>query len=129
MKRRKKQMAEEKKVQEGETQGTGSTVERSTNKISELLAQIMQLIEKCEPNKEEVDEFIKSATENDAHRIMRLRILLDMMLEAVVQAKIETSINNAKASGMSPMDMMTQLQHELGEVGIEMDGVIGVMGF
>ena len=110
-------MAEEKKVQEGETQGTGSTVERSTNKISELLAQIMQLIEKCEP------------TENDAHRIMRLRILLDMMLEAVVQAKIETSINNAKASGMSPMDMMTQLQHELGEVGIEMGGVIGVMGF
>ena len=104
-------------------------MERSTNKISELLAQIMQLIEKCEPNKEEVDEFVKSATENDAHRIMRLRILLDMMLEAVVQAKIETSINNAKASGMSPMDMMTQLQHELGEVGIEIDGVIGVMGF
>ena len=129
MKRRKKQMAEEKKVQEGEAQENGSTAERSTNGISELLAQIMQLIEKCEPNKEEVDEFIKSATENDAHRIMRLRILLDMMLEAVVQAKIETSINNAKASGMSPMDMMTQLQHELGEVGIEMDGVIGVMGF
>ena len=127
MKRRKKQMAEEKKVQEGETQGNGSTVERSTNKISELLAQIMQLIEKCEPNKEEFDEFIKNATDNDVQSIMRLKILSDMMLDVVVKARVEASINKAKANGMSPMAMMMQLQKEMGELGIEVGGLIGII--
>ena len=120
-------MAEEKKVQEGEAQENGSTAERSTNGISELLAQIMQLIEKCEPNKEEFDEFIKNATDNDVQSIMRLRILLDMMLDVVVKARVEASINKAKANGMSPMAMMMQLQKEMGELGIEVGGLIGII--
>ena len=120
-------MTEEKKVQEGEAQENGSTAERSTNGISELLAQIMQLIEKCEPNKEELDEFVKNATNNDVQSIMRLKILSDMMFDVVVKARIEACVNSAKANGMSPMAMMIQLQKEMGELGIEVGGLIGII--
>lgn len=120
-------MAEEKKVQEGETQENGSTAERSTNEISELLAQIMQLIEKCEPNKDGLDEFVKNATEDDIQNLARLHTLAGMMLDVVMKSRIEACVNSAKANGMSPMAMMMQLQKEMGELGIEVGGLIGII--
>ena len=120
-------MAEEKKVQAGETQESGSTAGRSTNEISALFAQIMQLIEKYEPNEGEFNEFVKNATEDDMQNLARLHTLSDMMLDVVMKSRIEACVNSAKANGMSPMAMMMQLQKEMGELGIEVGGLIGII--
>ena len=120
-------MTEEKKVQEGEAQENGSTAERSTNGISELLAQIMQLIEKHEPNEGELNEFVKNATEDDVKNLARLQGLSSKLLDFVTTEKIKVCLNSAKASGMSPMATIMLVQKEMGELGIEVGGLIGII--
>lgn len=119
-------MAEEKKNQGNDALEGEATEGRQECKLSALIAQAKKLFDEAEPKQEMFDEFLQQATSEDVQRLLWLEAFAGKLSQTVISKRADDCLRSAQEEGASPMAAMQKLEKELGELGFEIGGIIGM---